>query len=336
MKKDKEIIRVKNILINKKGYYDPNIGKGTIRKGYKWLSDHLSTDKETIQEAVRLIRLEKRINGRNIIKNKSIENPIVHKSNQINKPGTYFITGCAHAPWHNRAMYDSIFNYISKEVKLSGVILAGDIVDLSSLSFHDRGNIALPGVTLEWEYKEANKFLDGIDSMYANSSVKDGEGIHYIYGNHEDRYSRLMNMSDTSKYGDALKSPSEGLKMSSRGYNVLPNWKSDHIKIGKYLEVNHGEFLNVHSAKKTIDTYRKSVMYFHTHRFQVYMEGLVAGWNMGSGADFNAPIFGYATRAMKNSWVNSSALVHLDEDGYYHVQPMVFINNKLIINGIEY
>lgn len=247
-----------------------------------------------------------------------------------NTPGTYYVTGCAHAPWHNKAMYNSVFTYLSKEVELQGLILAGDIADLNSLSAHDRGKIALPEVTLEWEYKESGKFLDEFDDLNIKRT-KD-----FIYGNHEDRYNRITKDVDIAKYGSALKSPIEGLKLLERGYNVFTNWKNDCISLGPHLDINHGEFLNVHSAKKTIDTYRKSIMYFHTHRFQIYIEGLVGGFNMGSGANFNAPVFNYATRAMKNSWINSSALVTLDNDGFYHVQPLMWINNQLVINGVKY
>lgn len=245
------------------------------------------------------------------------------------KQGTYYVTGCAHAPWHNKKMYDSVFNYLEKEVELQGIVLAGDIIDLNSLSSHDRGKVPLKGVTLDWEYEQSSMFLDQIDMLKAKT-------VDYLYGNHEDRYNRAINDVDTAKLGSALISPIEGLGLIQRGYNVYTNWKNDVVKIGKHLDITHGEFLNVHSAKKTIDTYRKSTLYFHTHRFQIYMEGLVAGWNMGAGADFKAPIFGYATRAMKNSWVNASCLVTLDKDGYYHVEPLIYIGNKLIVNGKQY
>lgn len=246
-----------------------------------------------------------------------------------NKSGTYWVTGCAHAPWHNKKMYNSVFNYLTKEVKLQGIILAGDIADLNSLSAHDRGKIPIPGVTLDWEYKETCKFLNEVDDLNAKT-------VDYLYGNHEDRYNRAMKDIDSSKLGDALKSPIEGLRLKERGYEVHTDWKNNHIKLGPHLDICHGEFLNVHSAKKTIDTYRKSTLYFHTHRFQIYMEGLVAGWNMGSGADFNAPVFNYATRAMKNSWVNASCLVTLDKEDFYHTQPLLYIDNKLIVNGKKY
>lgn len=262
---------------------------------------------------------------------------VLYKDSMMNNirstPGIYYITGCAHAPWHNKKMYDSVFKFLSKEIELEGIILAGDIADMNSLSSHDRGKIPINGVTLDWEYKEVNKFLDEFDKLKYKSinSTKD-----FIYGNHEDRYNRIKKDSDIAKYGDSLISPIVGLNLLSRGYRVYDNWKSDGIILGNHLEVNHGEFLNVHSAKKTIDTYRKSVLYFHTHRFQIFVEGMVGGWNMGAGADFNAPVFNYATRAMKTSWINSSCLVTIDEEGYYHIQPLMWINNQLIINGKKY
>ncbi len=246
------------------------------------------------------------------------------------KSGVYWITGCSHCPWENKKMYDSTFNFISKEiVKLQGIILGGDIEDLNSLSGHDRGRIPVPGVTLDWEYKGVNKFLDKIDQLNAQT-------VDYQYGNHTDRYFRAIKELENSKLGDALISPMVGLRLIERGYNVLTDWKNDYITLGKFLDVNHGEFCNIHTAKKTMDTYRRSSLYFHTHRFQVYVEGQMGSYNMGSGADFNAPIFGYATRAMKSSWMNSSALVTVDKDGFYHVQPLLYINNKLIINGKSY
>jgi len=261
---------------------------------------------------------------------KFIEKDTIKKDNLRNTPGTYFITGCTHAPWHNKKMYDSVLKYLTEKVKLQGIILAGDFLDLNSLSSHDRGKIPLKGVTLDWEYREANKLLDLFDELDIKGT-KD-----YLFGNHCDRYNRLLSNSDESKYGEALKSPEEGLRLLERGYCVYKDWKNDSIKLGEHLEICHGEFLNTHSAKKTIDTYRKSVLYFHTHRFQIYIEGLVGGFNMGFGGDINAPIFNYATKAMKNSWLNACCLVTLDKDGFYHVEPLFYINNRLIVNGKEY
>ncbi len=308
--------------------------RGYLKKHPRILAERFKMSEDVTREImsyvkVGLKKLQQRYENR---VEEVVETPKCSKpSSNREQSGTYWVTGCAHSPWHNKAMYESTFNYLSKEIDLTGIILAGDIIDLNSLSSHDRGKMPIKGVTLDWEYKEANRFLDQIDEVSEGVITKD-----YIYGNHEDRYLRSMKDIDIAKYGKALVSPEAGLKLYDRGYNVYKDWKNSSIQIGRHLDICHGEFLNIHSAKKTIDTYRKSTLYFHTHRFQIYMEGLVAGWNMGCGADINSPIFGYATRAMKTSWVNSSCLVHLDNNGYYHVEPLLFIKNKLIVNGREY
>lgn len=318
---DKELL---SFLRNNKGY---------LKRHPRFLAKRFSTTEEIVRNTMKFVRQNSKPKAYVEEVVRVIESKILIpiKSSNRDNSGTYWITGCAHAPWHNKSMYESTFNYLNKEVDLTGIILAGDIVDLNSLSSHDRGKLPIKGVTLDWEYKEASKFLDQIDEISKNVKTKD-----YLYGNHEDRYLRSMKDIDIAKYGKALLSPEEGLKLQNRGYSIYTDWKNNSIQIGRHLDICHGEFLSVHSAKKTIDTYRKSTLYFHTHRFQIYMEGLVAGWNMGCGADLNSPIFGYATRAMKTSWVNSSCLVNLDKDGYYHVEPLLFINNKLVVNGRNY
>lgn len=334
----KKVKKVYQFLIKKPGYLKTSVG--TIMNALDSIGIDVSS--ETIETALIQAKIDHKVKliskkiKKPVVKFNSIGKSVINKTINLaeNKhrltPGTYYITGCAHAPWQNKKMYNSVFNYLDKEVELQGLILAGDIVDLNSLSSHDKGKVSIDGVTLDWEYKEANKFLDEFDSLKIKGT-KD-----YIFGNHEDRYKRITKDSDIAKYGSSLMSPTVGLNLIGRGYNVYEDWKNDSIHLGQHLDVCHGEFLNVHSAKKTIDTYRKSTMYFHTHRFQIYVEGLVGGWNMGFGGDINAPIFGFATRAMKNSWVNSSCIVTIDKEGFYHVEPLMFINNKLIISGKEY
>lgn len=328
-----------NWLLKNKGYL-----KSSIETIYERYPGNINSEpngifetiKFTLKEARKASKLYSKLNLiENKISNKLNKSELItpSKSNIRNIPGVYLVTGCSHAPWQNKEMYNSIFNYLTKEsITLQGLILAGDFLDLNSLSSHDKGKKPILGVNLAWEYAESNKFLDEFKGLsYTKSATKD-----YIFGNHEDRYLRLMSNNDESKYGDALQSPKDGLNLLKRGYNVYTNWKNDSVRIGNHLNVCHGEFVNVHSAKKTIDTYRESTMYFHTHRYQIYVEGMVGGFNMGAGADFNSPIFGYATRAMKNSWVNGCALVTLDENGFYHIQPLIFMGGKLIINGKSY
>jgi hypothetical protein len=157
-----------------------------------------------------------------------------------------------------------------------------------------------------------------------------------MYGNHEDRYLRYMADSDNSKLGESLISPEEGLDLEARGYSVLTNWKKDKIKLGNHLDLIHGEFCNIHTAKKHLDSFRGSIMFVHTHRIQTHIESKVGGFNIGFGGDKNSPVFNYATRAMKEVWANGFALVTIDEDGFFHVNQITMFNDCFYYNGKKY
>lgn len=331
--------KVKSDLSKKRGYYN----NGKLKKGKAFLAGKYGCTIEVIEEAIAELRTEARILEtikdntkkinltlkdiplKNILKGKEEFNTI-----NIRKPGTYLVTGCVHVPWHNKAMYNSIFKFL-KDNPVEGVVLAGDFLDLNSLSAYDRGSIPIPGVTLAMEYSQGNKFLNQLESCLPKDSIK-----VFLYGNHEDRYNRLKRNVDSYKYGTALISPIEGLNLKRRSYSIITDWKQGVVSMGRDLDVIHGEIVSVYSAKKTIDVYKKSTLFFHTHRTQTFIEGDIAGYNAGAGADFSSSIFSYATRAMKQTWSNGAALVTIDNEGYSHVEVLSFKNNKLCIGGKLY
>lgn len=249
-----------------------------------------------------------------------------------NTPGKYIVLGCVHAPFHKRDMMEAVIKLINdNKNEIVGLIIAGDFLDMNSLSSHDKGKKPLTGVTLDWEYEEGNKLLDKLLTKLPKNLIK-----AYIYGNHEDRYNRYMSDIDNSKLGSALQSPVTALKLIERGFEVNTDWKQAVITLGKYLDVCHGEFFNTHTAKKHIDTYRRSMLYYHTHRIQQYIEGATGGFNGGSLADFNSPVFGYASRAMKASWMNGFNTVDIDKEGFYHIQQIICYNNKFVYGNKTY
>ena len=246
--------------------------------------------------------------------------------------GTHLVTGCNHIPFDNKHMTSGMIKLIADlGDKLKGIHLIGDFLDINSLSSHDRGRKPLPGVTLSMEYDEGNKVLDRFDEVLPEKCEK-----NYMYGNHEDRYPRHMSSSDNSKLGKSLISPEEGLKLEERGYNVLTNWKKDKIRLGNHLDLIHGEFTNIHTAKKHLDSFRGSIMFVHTHRIQMHIESKVGGFNIGFGGDKDSPVFNYATRAMKETWANGFALVDIDEDGFFHVPQITMFNDCFYYNGKKY
>jgi len=244
-------------------------------------------------------------------------------------PGTYAIMGCTHVPFHNTKFFNALLNLYS-EIKPTGLVLAGDYMDMNSVSAHEVGKKPLEGVTLGWEYEEGNKSLDLLDRC------NDWQIKHYLYGNHEDRFWRHVAKIDSSKYGNALVNPTVALRLKDRGYIVQEDWKAAVAYLGKHLEVVHGENCSIHVTKKNMDLFRTSMLFFHTHRLQMYCEGNTSAWNLGWGGDVDSPAFGYATKAMKASWKNASAIVTIDELGGYHVQPIVWHNDRFYFNNKQY
>lgn len=289
---------------------------GYTKKGNKIIAERLGVSEKSVQ----------RVKG-DIRKTIYSEKRLGKNSSKIDQPGTYIITGCNHIPFHNKPFFKAFLSFLD-DTQPNGLVLAGDFMDMQSLSSHDRGKKPLPGVTLDWEYLEGNKALDQIDEIIGKKPK------FYIFGNHEDRYLRYMRDIDNSKLGESLPSPDTALKLVDRGYKVFTNWKSDSVGIGEHLEVSHGEFTNVHVAKKTIDTYRKSSIFFHTHRVQSYIEGQTGAWNGGCMADFeNSPAFGYATRAMIKSWLHGFIIVNLDNNGFYNVQQIIWYKDRFYVGN---
>ena len=275
-----------------------------------------------------------KITSKDVLAPKVVRSGIVKApfTRKLTTPGLYFVFGCVHAPFHKKDAFKTVFRLLQDNREhIVGVVLAGDFLDMNSLSSHDKGKKPLLGVTLDWEYNEANDLLDDLFKPLASNVQK-----VYLYGNHEDRYFRYMNDIDNSKLGKSLVSPEVGLNLYDRGFNLLTNWKEDHITLGNHLDVSHGEFINVHTAKKHIDTYRRSTLFYHTHRVQQYIEGQVGGYNGGSMADFTEPVFNYASRAMKGSWLNGFTAVHIDESGFYHIQQIVCYNNSFVFGNKIY
>lgn len=252
------------------------------------------------------------------------------KIGEYNIAGIHIAFPCVHVPHENTDLMCSASKLIQDlGHKVKGFHILGDFLDMSALSSHDKGNISSD--TLSEEYEAGNAALDFIEDSLPDNILKT-----YIWGNHEDRYFRYMRNVDNAKLGTALQSPTVALKLHERGYKVFEDWKNSYVTIGKHLTLSHGEFCNVHTAKKHLDTYRKSILYAHTHRKQVYVEGNMGAYNVGSMADFTSHAFGYATRAMKESWVNSFAVITIDIEGYYNVEIPTWYKGKLVFGGKTY
>lgn len=243
---------------------------------------------------------------------------------------TWVVMGCVHVPYHNKYLMDGVLNYIS-ERKVDGVILAGDFLDMKSLSGYDQDKVI--DTNLGDEYLAGLQVKKDIESALSEEAQK-----VFIWGNHEARYLKYMSMSSNARLGAALASPDKAMDMS--GWDILNNWQEDYFLLGNNLEVIHGTVLAENAAaghlrKSSING--RSVLFFHTHRFQAATVGQYSAWNCGTLCDIdNTKAFGYVDRHTRQAWQNGFAVVTVDEDGETYVQPVKCGKKSFFLDGKKY
>lgn len=307
----------------------------TMEMGSGKLAARFKCSREDIFEARNIVRGKLRVGV--AIKNKNYTfNKIGYEQTPVqlegDLEGIHIVQGCTHVPFHNKKMQAGIIQLI-KDLgdKVKGFHLIGDILDMNSLSAHDNNKLPIPGITLGYEYREGNNYLNSFDAVLPETAIKT-----YIYGNHEDRWKRHVSDVNNSKYADAVPSPREALNLDARGYISKENWKEDYLILGKHLQLIHGEFCTKYPARTHVDRMKTSVLFAHTHRIDINYDGEKAGFNIGWGGDVNAPAFNYVSRLTKMNWINGFAMVHIDEKGNYFAQVIPVFHNEFWYNGRRY
>ena len=244
--------------------------------------------------------------------------------------GMHVVIGCVHLPAVNVKFFNAFLKFLA-DVKpiLKGFHAIGDILDCKSLSSHDKGQVS--DTTLEKEYEQSNYYLDQLDEVLPSDIEK-----NYIWGNHEERYTRLLKQVDTAKYGKALLSPTAGCRFIERGYTVQEDYSNAKIQLGKYLDLIHGQYISTNSCKKHLDVYKKSIMFAHTHKLGTHFDTDKAAFNIGWMGDPDNKAFNYCSRVTREGWQNGFAIVNIDAEGYYHVQTIQYFNDRFFYGGKEY
>ena len=240
---------------------------------------------------------------------------------------SYLALGCPHIPFHNKKIMQGIFDLMDT-YRFDGLILGGDFIDMASLSSYEKGRVNRTGITLEEEYAQANEILSTLDSKLPKKAKK-----VYMFGNHENRYWKWLSDVDNSKYGDLL-NPTKALNLEKRGYSVYEDYKNDQYKLGS-LHIVHGDYWNIHVARKMILVWKRNMLFWHTHRVQLHREGDYCGYNSGFLGDINSPAFDYASASMKSAWGNAFSIIYLDGRRHY-VNIINCVGNEFIYNGVRY
>lgn len=244
----------------------------------------------------------------------------------------YLVLPDVHVPFQDKVIISKILEML-QVVKVEGLIITGDFLDLFSLGSYNADSL---GLLRDWnlsdEYEQGSKVLgDIIKAVGTNCKER-----HFIFGNHEDRYFRELKKGDRAKYGTSLVSPIDGLDLKKRGFEVIEDWNNGFLRIGK-MTLSHGYYTSVNASKKALDSYQENSMFGHTHRFSSHVNGKYGAWNIGFLGDKDSKGFSYMHRGNINNWCNGFAFLNiLDEDGSFLVEPIQIWDKKFIYNGKQY
>lgn len=228
-----------------------------------------------------------------------------------------------HVPFQNDILLDKVLKLCENE-KFDALILAGDFMDMFSISKHAEGSLHdLRAWTLGKEYKLANEVLDRFDNIGFKEK-------HFLFGNHEQRFERWIRKGDNAKLIGALKEPVEELRLKDRRYRVVTDYPNGFIQIANNLRVIHGIYTNIHSAKKHAESGNCSLIFGHTHRFGAFYSDHVAGFNIGGLYDKHSKGFDYTNWIARKQWLNGFCVVTVDEDGNWYNQMVNCYNNRFV------
>lgn len=209
-----------------------------------------------------------------------------------------------------------------KSIKPDVVYINGDLMDMSYLSTYTaEAELARENKRLLLDYDVLNKELDFFQ--------KHSKQVHYLEGNHESRAQR--NIDKMMNYGELLSIP-RNTKLEERG---IP-WYQEHeqpIEITEDLVIAHGFFINVHFAKKSVESMGRSIILGHTHRRQEYTYRyfggeIVTGHGLGCLCGLN-PAF----MKSKNSGHSNGFGVGYITDKGVHFDNILIKNNSFVHGG---
>jgi predicted phosphodiesterase len=253
-----------------------------------------------------------------------------HKKKKLEK---WLVVSDVHRPFHNKVLWSKLLQLI-KDLgnSLYGIVLAGDFLDLYTLGSYNSESLAnLSGLTLQDEYIDG---LEGMDDL--NKVLRKNAKKYFLFGNHEDRYFRHIKEKDNAKYGGALLNPIEALYLYENGWEVKTDWMSDYFTLGEHLDVIHGIYTSVHSAKTHLDKTNHSVIFGHTHRVQCYHSGNKAAYNIGGLYDIKSKGFNYMPRLQRQTWANGFAIVNINDEGEFYVEQVNVWNDCFLAEGKMY
>tara|TARA_R110000822_G_scaffold211014_1_gene346678 strand:- start:518 stop:1393 length:876 start_codon:yes stop_codon:yes gene_type:complete len=241
----------------------------------------------------------------------------------------YFILPDAHYPFQDEELMIKVRQCI-KDNPPKGVCISGDWLDLLTLGSYSADSLEiLRDITLTDEYESGLQGIIDLERVLPDDCDK-----MFLWGNHEDRFKREMQKRDNGKYGNELQNPTKALRLEELGWEVKEDWRDDFFTIGD-LDVMHGVYCCIHTAKKHLEMHGNNIMFGHTHRIQTYFTRHLAGFNIGCLADINHKAFSYMPRMQREVWSQGFGVTRV-RDGKAYSEVIPVRSGGFFFNGKQY
>lgn len=235
-----------------------------------------------------------------------------------------------HTPYYSQKTLD-IFLKIKKDIKPDWIVFLWDAFDAEWISKYTIKSVE------SWALEVINEIRQFKKEVF-EPLTKWVKKVYYCLGNHDwQRLNELYEFLKT-KWEKLLL---EIVKEKTNLLKLFPWVKfcqyNQSIKIGK-LYFTHWTYCNDLHAKKMVDVYWSSIMYWHLHTTQIYTkvnraEGkAIQGISIPCACDMN-PAY------LKNAptkWVNGFAVVYFTKSWDFSYQIVQIINWKTIFNWKVY
>jgi len=196
----------------------------------------------------------------------------------------------------------------SEDFKPDVVVLNGDVSEWEPAShWIANQSIRLDGKSIAKCFEEIkDRVLDPIRSIRCHPRIV------FMKGNHEDWLDQCIDLNRNGKGYWELESNIDTKKYKLEFIGVNGAWRPcDNLS---YI---HGLYSNEYHAKKTVQAYHTSILYGHTHDYQVYIQvspldigHFYKGASMGCLCTLN-PHF---MKNKPNRWVNGFNFAYVGED----------------------
>ena len=207
----------------------------------------------------------------------------------IKKMKKVMVTGDYHIPYMNKGAYNVMKEY-TKKYKPDVFIINGDLLDFYSISSFDKKPDRKDSVSND--VKKARKVLRDIRKTVGKSTE-----IHYLIGNHENRFQTFLWRHAPELYGVDGLTLKEQLRLDELSINYVSAdndyWGKDngHLKIGDMIIMHGDSRLNGSSYSKyscygikntILNGIQNSVIQGHSHRLGKFFHNDYVGLESGS------------------------------------------------------